>query len=275
MSSLRHRLPAVFLSFLFLSVAGVARAQTPVVLPNTISTIAGGGTTPGTVGAACAAGSPFTTTDTLGDGCPATQVGLSTNLYGVAADSVGNVYVLDQTNLVIHKIDAQSGIMTRAAGGSTTVGCAGQADKYGDNCLAATQTGSFGNPRGLSADPYGNLIIGGYSMSLVQIVCNAVSPLCTSAQIGYMRILAGYVSATNQPGTAVSGSTPGSAGDGTTAVGTSGTGVNQPRGAAADIYGNVYIADTANTRYPRGGWTGELQRRGQSACVRHRAEQRL
>ncbi|HEY0307760.1 MAG TPA: pectinesterase family protein [Acidobacteriaceae bacterium] len=191
----------------------------------------------------------MTATDALGDGCLATQVGLSLNLYGVAADNVGNVFVLDQTNAVIHKIDGQSGIMTRAAGGATTVGCSGQADKYGDNCLAATQTGAFASTRGLTTDPYGNLIIGGYSMNLVQIVCNTVSPLCTSAQVGYMRIVAGYSASSSATGTAAAGSTPGSAGDGTTAVGTSGTGVNQPRGAAADIYGNVYIADTANTRY--------------------------
>ncbi|HEY0309440.1 MAG TPA: hypothetical protein VGB94_14855, partial [Acidobacteriaceae bacterium] len=68
MSSLRHRLPVAFVGLLFLSVAGVARAQTPMVFPNTISTIAGGGTTPAS-GGACATGSSLTATDALGDGC--------------------------------------------------------------------------------------------------------------------------------------------------------------------------------------------------------------
>jgi pectin methylesterase-like acyl-CoA thioesterase len=231
------------------AIASLAHAQAPVVFPNTISTVAGGASVNPTKGAACAPGSPFTATDAFGDGCPATLSLLGTTLYGEGTDPAGNIFFVDTGNQIMHRVDARSGIMTVLAGGATTVGCAGQADKFGDNCLAATQTGAFNNPRGMTIDPYGNAIIAGYSEQLVQIVCNAVSPLCTAGQVGYMRIIAGYSASSSSAGTAAVGSTAGSAGDGTTAVGISTTGVDQPRGAAADIFGNVYIADTANIRF--------------------------
>ena len=230
----------------------LAQAQAPVVLPNTISTVAGGASANPTKGAACATGSPFTATDAFGDGCPATLAALGSSLYGEGSDPFGNIFFLDTTNEIMHKVDARSGIMTVVAGGASTVGCTGQADKFGDNCIAATQTGGFNNPRGLSVDPYGNVIIADYGDNLIHIVCNVVSPLCSSGQIGIMRIVAGYSASSSSSGAAVAGTGvagTGSAGDGTTAVGTSGTGVDQPRGAAGDIYGNVYIADTANVRF--------------------------
>jgi pectin methylesterase-like acyl-CoA thioesterase len=228
--------------------ASRAHSQTPIIFPNSIGTVAGGGTTPAK-NAACSAGSPFTATDAYGDGCPATSVALGTSLYGEGTDPFGNIFFLDTTNEIMHRVDARSGIMTVLAGGATTVGCGGQADKFGDNCLASTQTGSFNNPRGLSVDPYGNVLIADYGDNLIHIVCNAVSPLCTQTQIGYMRIVAGYAASSSSSGTATAGTTAGTAGDGTTAAGTSGTGVDNPRGAAADIFGNVYIADTANIRF--------------------------
>jgi hypothetical protein len=241
--------PAAVLALFVASVLSVTTlAQTPIVFPNTISTVAGGGTAP-TKSAACSPGSPYTSLDAYGDGCPATAVTIGTSLYGEGTDGFGNIFFLDTTNQIAHRVDARSGIMTVLAGGATTVGCSGQADKYGDNCLAATQTGAFNNPRGLTIDPYGNAIIAGYSEGLVQIVCNAVSPLCSTGQVGYMRIVAGYSASSTSSGTQTAGATAGTAGDGNTAVGVSNTGVDQPRGGAADIFGNVYIADTANARF--------------------------
>ena len=233
-----------------LGLASSAHAQAPIVLANTISTVAGGASANPAKGAVCATGSPFTATDALGDGCPATQAQLGSVLYGEGTDPFGNVFFLDTTNEVIHKVDARSGIMTLVAGGASPAGCTSQADKFGDNCLAATQTGAFNNPRGLSVDPYGNVLIADYGDNLVHIVCNAVSPLCPAAKVGYMEIVAGAVTSTTGSGSGVAGTTAGSAGDGNLAVSTvATTGVDQPRGAAADIYGNVYIADTANIRF--------------------------
>ena len=233
-----------------LVLASSVYAQAQTVYPNTVSTVAGGAAANPAKGAVCATGSPFTATDALGDGCPATQALLGSVLYGEGTDPFGNVFFLDTTNEVIHKVDARSGIMTLVAGGASPAGCTAQTDKYGDNCVAATQTGAFNNPRGLTVDPYGNIIIAGYSEDLINIVCNAVSPLCPAAKVGYMELVAGGVASTTGSGTGVVGATAGSAGDGTPAASTAATtGVDQPRGAAADIYGNVYIADTANIRF--------------------------
>jgi len=72
-----------------------------VVLPYTISTIAGGGATT-TAGSACFAGSALKATDTFGDGCPATQAVFATDFRGgVATDPLGNVYIADTSNNLI------------------------------------------------------------------------------------------------------------------------------------------------------------------------------
>jgi hypothetical protein len=203
------------------ALSAITLAQTPIAFPNTITTVAGGGTTPAK-NTACATGSPFTSTDAFGNGCPATGVAIGVNEFGQGMDSFGNLFFYDNTNQIAHKLDARSGIMTAVAGAASVTGCASPGDKYGDNCVAATQTAGF-NVRNLTVDPYGNVVISNYGNSLIHIVCNAVSPLCTSAQIGTMKLLAGYVTSPGSAGTgtAVAGSTAGSAGDGTTSVGIS------------------------------------------------------
>src|SRR5271168_1422556 len=216
-----------------------------VVLPYTISTIAGGGATT-TTGSACFAGSTLKATDAFGDGCPATQAVFSSDFRGgVATDPLGNVYVADTSNNLIRKIDARSGLITVFVGGNTI--CAGAVDKTGDGCLT-TATGGFNNPRGIGSDPYGNILIAGYSDQLVHLVCNAVSPLCTAAEIGTMRVAAGCTTGKSSFGTS------GSGGDGTNATptGTCSASVaelNQPRGVSADRFGNIYIGDTGNSRF--------------------------
>lgn len=241
--------------FVVLSVVGTAlglcapdaSAQTafPVVLPYTISTIAGGGATT-TPGNACFAGSTLKATDAFGDGCPATQAVFSTDFRGgIATDPLGNVYIADTSNNLIRKIDARSGLITAFVGGGTI--CAGAVDKLGDGCPTSA-TGGFNNPRGIGRDPYGNILIAGYSDQLVHLVCNAVSPLCTAAQIGFMRVAAGCTTGNANFGTS------GSGGDGTNATpsGTcsaSSAELNQPRGVNADRFGNIYIGDTGNSRF--------------------------
>ena len=216
-----------------------------VVLPYTISTIAGGGTTTA-AGSACFAGSALKATDAFGDGCPATEAVFSTDFRGgVATDPLGNVYIADTANNLIRKIDARSGVITAFVGGGTI--CAGAVDKLGDGCLVSA-TGGFNNPRGIGSDPYGNILIAGYSDQLVHLVCNAVSPLCTAAQVGFMRVAAGCTTGKASFGTS------GAGGDGlnATPTGTCSASVaelNQPRGVNADKYGNIYIGDTGNSRF--------------------------
>ena len=239
----------------------MAGAQGPVVLPYTISTFVSAPTTPMAVGAGklCngggtpAAGNTLpVATDGFNDGCPAAQAILSANDFrgGVATDPLGNLYIADTANLLIRKVDARSGLITVLVGGGTSgggTGCTTSADKMGDNCTLA-QSGIFNNPRGIGADPYGNILIAGYSDQVVHLVCLVASPICSAAQLSTMRVVAGCTTGPANNGTAVIGpdNVPAvSTGTCSSSVG----GVDQPRGASADVYGNVYVADTGNNRF--------------------------
>jgi polygalacturonase/sugar lactone lactonase YvrE len=271
-------MPALMSLLLIAVVFGAADsvAQTaPIALPNTISTYAGGGATT-TAGAACAVGSPYTATDAFGDGCPASMASFgSDGRGGLVVDGAGNVFVSDVSNELIRWINSRSGVINRLAGGGTACGAgSGQQDKFGDGCPAAQTTG-FNSPRGLGIDAYGNVFNAGYNDDAVNIICQSASPLCPNTvgakQVGSMYRIAGCVAGTTVGGTSTSGTTAGSAGDGTvaspfgnlagdvaawgtgsTAYGTCSAttgGLNGARGVAADRYGNVYIADTGNNRY--------------------------
>jgi pectin methylesterase-like acyl-CoA thioesterase len=262
---------------------GSLKAQAPVALPSTATLLAGGanagatgisGKTLPASGAACYPGSPYTATDANGDGCPGPYTMFSADFRGgVAADAAGNVYVIESTESLVRRIDARSGVVTTFAGGASTFCGAASQDGYGDGCPFATT--KFSSPRGGWVDPYGNVLVAGYSSSLVNVLCNAISPLCPGTtghkQIGSMYRVAGCVGSATAAGTAEVGATAGTAGDGGLASPngnlsgdasdwgaasstsysscTNNSGVDQPRGVSADKYGNVYIADTANARW--------------------------
>ena len=232
--------------------------QAPIALPNTVSTVGGGATSPLTVGAVCSTGSSLTATDTLGDGCLATSAYFNTTASGdlrggVATDPAGNIYVMDTEDAAVRVINARSGIITLVAGLGTV--CSSKTDSNGDNCpLANTKFSS--TPRGIGSDPYGNILVAGNGSNLVNLICNAVSPLCPGTpgthQVGSMYLVAGCVVNTGTAGTAPT--TAGTVANGGTATptgacNTSVAELDAPRGVAADRYGNVYIADTTDLRY--------------------------
>ena len=196
-----------------------AAAQTlsvlPAPLPYTITTIAGGATSN------CAG-----ETDTLGDGCPATQVALTTgtDLRGVAADTFGNVYFTDSTNSRIREVNAVTGILSTKAGGATV--CSSGIDNYGDGC-PASQT-SLNGPRGVWSDLANNIYIAGYNDSLVHEI---------QASTGTMMLVAG----------ALSGKT-GGVGVGADGIPATTSLLSKPRGVWTDLNGNLYIADSGNSK---------------------------
>ena len=274
----------IALGLLCLGQSGSAAAQAPIALPNTITTIAGGATGGGsaitggvlpTKGAACSAGSPYTATDALGDGCPGLNTVFSSDFRGgLQVDASGNVFIMDTTNSLLRRIDARTGIVTAVTGTATT-GCTTSTDSYGDGCPFA-QT-KLGTARGVTVDPYGNVLIAGYGMQTINLLCNAVSPLCPNTtghkQVGSMYRIAGCVAAATSTGTTGTGTAAGNTGDGyaatpygnlaadvadwgtgssaygscTAAATTTIAAVASPRGVAADRYGNVYIAETGTS----------------------------
>jgi hypothetical protein len=86
-----------------------------------------------------------------GDGGPATSA-LFRILGGLATDVAGNVFVSDESNMRIRKIDIATGIINTIAGTGTVPG------GYNGDQIPAT-TARFNEPRGICFDPAGNLLI--------------------------------------------------------------------------------------------------------------------
>lgn len=127
---------------------------------------------------------------------------------GVAVDAAGNVYVADSYNNLIRKI-TPAGVVSTFAG-------SGQAGSTNGTGTAA----SFSSPWGIAIDTAGNLYVADYGGNKIRKITSA----------GVVSTLAG---------TGSSGQTDGA---GTTAT------FSSPAGVAVDATGNVYVADSLNSR---------------------------
>ena len=153
----------------------------------------------------------------IGSGGPAGDSGLATaaqlnNPSGVAVDRYGNIFIADQYNNKIRKVDT-FGIITTYAGSGTS-GFAG------DSALATAAR--LWHPADVGVDAFGNVYIVDQDNSAIRKVDTA----------GIITTIAG----TGLPGFAVD------SGLATTAQ------LNYPQGIAVDKYGNVFIADFYNSR---------------------------
>ena len=144
-----------------------------------------------------------------GDGAAATKAQLA-NPWSVAVDGSGNIYIPDQLNSRVRKIDSSGNINTIAGNGlisySGDNGQASKAQLYG--------------PQATATDPAGNVYIADTQNNRVRKVTPA----------GVITTIAGN-------------GTAGFAGDGAAAVSAQ---LARPAGVAADSAGNVYISDSAN-----------------------------
>ncbi len=147
-----------------------------------------------------------------GDGGPATKAQLN-NPRMVARDSKGNIYIADESNQVIRKVDTSNKI-------STFAGIPGNCRFEGDGGPA---TSAFlCNPTGVYVDTNDNVYIADMSNHVIREVINGT--INTIAGIG---------------GQCAYG------GDGGLAVNAK---ICNPQGVAVDGRGNVFIADTSNCR---------------------------
>jgi len=146
-----------------------------------------------------------------GDDGPATGAQLY-DPHGVALDKSGNLYIADQLNSRIRKVSPAGTITTVA--GKGTIG-------YSGDGSAATSAELY-HPCGLALDSAGNLYI-------ADAASNVIRKLSTNGTIA----------------TVAGNHTAGYAGDGGAATSAS---LNEPLGVAVDAAGNIYIADSFNSR---------------------------
>ena len=148
----------------------------------------------------------------IGDGGAATAAQLR-DISGVAVDGAGNIYIADQGNHRIRKVNPK-GVITTAAG----VGHPG----YSGDGGAATAA-QLNSPYGVTADDAGNLYIADWGNRRIRRVDASSGNISTVAGTGVF----------------------GGDGDGGAATAAQ---LNFPAGAAVDSEGNLYIADMRNQR---------------------------
>ncbi|MFH2011587.1 MAG: RHS repeat-associated core domain-containing protein [Pseudomonadota bacterium] len=144
-----------------------------------------------------------------GDGGLATEAKLN-DPCGVAADSLGNIYIADKSNNRIRKVDT-NGIITTIAGN-------GDYDYWGDGGLATEAR--LGGPTGVSVDSLGNIYIVDRGNGRIRKVDTD----------GIITTVAGGGSSFDDGGPAIEAQ------------------LNWPNDVAVDSAGNLYIADTNNGR---------------------------
>ena len=151
-----------------------------------------------------------------GDGGPATQAHLN-HPRGVAVDGDGNIYIADDDNHRIRKVDAGTGIISTIAG-------TGDQD-YGGDGGPATQA-HLSHPQGVAVDGDGNVYIADTDNNRVRKVDAATGTISTIAGTGE----------------------EGGGGDGGPATQAQ---FSEPHGVALDGDGHLYIADSSNHRIRR------------------------
>jgi sugar lactone lactonase YvrE len=211
-----------------------------------------------------------------GDGLASTSPGVSVNApWGVALDSLGNVYIADTGNNVVRKITAATGIITTVAG-------TGLSGSSGDGGPATAAT--LNQPQGVTVDGNGNLYIADTANHRIRRVdsTGAITTIAGNGAPGYLgdggpalaaelnlplavavdpagnliipdsannavrevKATNGIISAGSTIITVAGTGTGGDTGDG--ALATQAT-LLTPSGVIADAAGNVYIADTGNS----------------------------
>ncbi len=147
-----------------------------------------------------------------GDGGPATAATMGQAM-GVCVDGYGNVYIPDDDNNVIRKVDAVTGIITTIAGGGSSTA---------DGVPATTAQLNLSGPitGAITTDLHGNIYyLDGALVRRVDAATNIVTTICGQGTSGL--------------------------GDGGPA--TAGT-LNSPNGLCFDSWGNMYIGDEGNAR---------------------------
>jgi len=152
----------------------------------------------------------------LVDGGPATRASMNIPS-AIAVDASSNLFIAQEANSAIRRVDAKTGIITTVAGNGT--------DGFDGDGGPATEA-ELGNPQGVVVDAKGSILIADTSNNRIREVDS----------------LTGHISTIAGNGTA------GFGGDGGLA---SAAILNTPQGLALDAAGNLFFVDTGNYRIRR------------------------
>ncbi|MDB5281000.1 MAG: hypothetical protein JWO06_75, partial [Bacteroidota bacterium] len=154
-----------------------------------------------------------------GDGGQATAASLD-EPSGIAVDSHGNVYIVDEGNNVIRKITVSTGIITTVVGDGEGAGFGSGSGNYtGDGGPA--DSASLNGPTAIAVDASDNLYIADQANNVIRKVDGSTHIISTFAGVGF----------------------PASGGDGHVA---DSAGLTAPSGVALDGLGNLFITDEGN-----------------------------
>ena len=195
-------------------------ASANITLAPVINTVAGGGT--GTCGGA--------QTNSVGDGCPANEGTLNSPEQAIF-DKAGNMYIADEQNQRIRKVNASTGIISTVAGTGTQ--CPnGNYSGCGEGGPATSAKLYY--PQSIAFDSNGNLyILDGFDGRIRVVYAAGTIPNVASPTVGNIYTVAG--TGGNDSTTPASG-----------VVATSAT-IPDFGGIALDSAGNIYIADHNNS----------------------------
>ena len=159
-----------------------------------------------------------------GDGGPAASAELRLPA-GLATDASGNLFIADQANHRIRRVDARSGIITTVAGNSVCPKTSVCSEGFSGDGGQATRA-ELKSPGGVAVDASGNLFIADTGNNRIRRVDHATGIITTVAGKG----------------------TAGFSGDGKPATDAE---MKGPVGVVVDNSGNLFIADSSNNRIRR------------------------
>lgn len=225
-----------------------------------------------------------------GDGGSAIEAELRQPL-GVAVDAAGNVYVADSFNHAVRRVDASSGIITTVAGHDCDAFTVGAGCLAGDGGPATSA--SLILPNSVAVDSAGNIFISDSACEDASETC-ARSIRKVDTLTGLISTVAGSDNLSNPQGLALDGAGNlyiadsggsrvvkvdsatgavstvagngvwGFGGDDGAALGAS---LSSPASVALDAAGNLYIADTSNSRIRMISTAGVITTVAGSGCV--------